>query len=723
MPFFSRSKDFEISGGTFIDKSVVHQVVNYFPGRHIGIDTLLKASEPEATYNSTSRSLAPRCHPGTREKFIKDLLQWAAPTTLSANPPPLSWLKGRAGVGKSAIAQTCVERLMSMSVPCVAFFFSINSRNDPARLFPTLAYQLSLILPAYHTILDKKISPDTSLLSRPLRAQFQELILEPLQQLNRERGIIQERISIFIDGLDECRDTEAQSEIVEIAADALCKGSTLPLRWAFFSRPESHIEATFSQRNIAAITTIIDLPISRGDDGEIERFLSDGFQKLLRRRNMPKKYPWPSAKDMKALVDAADGLFIYADSALKFIDDPKWSEPQEALSLVLESARNAFGHAPESVESPLPFAELDALYLLIMDKIPSVRLPHAMLLLTLIYLEGTSRDWFGSPGPGIFMQANCLGFSQFQYRAICGDLSSVMHLRDAPLQTLALGSNALIRRFKKTFKGFGGSRYLIEQREGGASSFHHKSFVDFLGDQNRSKKYCVSTPSAYANLFIHLSDVLVGYCSGLKINGLKLVLRNDSSAPQPMVPFPHIYQYVNLLLPVIVINHLSDLWMDASPWVQYTNDNAVLYTKIASWDFKGIYYARRYVHQHGQNFVIRNFRWGCKVQIECVGQVELLILRDFAKFDVLMFKRMIDDQIQGGVLQSVDYAQHFPEDQNREKGLFILGREERSVYWYWEIDFIAKVYREFHSPDLTEGTEAFMKKFPKPDGRSTINAS
>ncbi|KAF5353186.1 hypothetical protein D9756_007782 [Leucocoprinus leucothites] len=121
--------------------------------------------------------------------------------------PPSDFMdEGRVGVGKSAIAQTCVERLKHTSIPCASFFFFVNGRKDPECLFSTIAYKLSLAMPDYHDVPKKRISIDEIVLSKPLRTQFQGLITKPLQELIVKKRIGSvKRIVITTDGLDECR--------------------------------------------------------------------------------------------------------------------------------------------------------------------------------------------------------------------------------------------------------------------------------------------------------------------------------------------------------------------------------------------------------------------------------------------------------------------------------------------------------------------------------------
>ncbi|KAJ3564599.1 hypothetical protein NP233_g8194 [Leucocoprinus birnbaumii] len=101
-----------------------------------GIAIIYEASTPEAAVDAKERSYAPSCYPGTREQYIEDITNWARATN-SSGAMPLFWMKGPAGVGKSAIAQTCAEKLQRSGHLAAAFFFSINGRrNDSHPLLP-----------------------------------------------------------------------------------------------------------------------------------------------------------------------------------------------------------------------------------------------------------------------------------------------------------------------------------------------------------------------------------------------------------------------------------------------------------------------------------------------------------------------------------------------------------------------------------------------------------
>ncbi len=181
------------------------------------------------------------------------------------------WMRGPAGVGKSAIAQTCAEKLKKTGHLGAAFFFTVKGYNNSLRLFTTIAYQLSTTLPDYRAVVDERISKDKTLVEKKISSQFESLIIEPLWELEKQGKRVQPK-AIFIDGLDECAGEDAQAEIIKMIASSV-RDRSMPFRWAIFSRVEPRIVSTFKQDSVASVTHSVELPISRDADTEIEMYL------------------------------------------------------------------------------------------------------------------------------------------------------------------------------------------------------------------------------------------------------------------------------------------------------------------------------------------------------------------------------------------------------------------------------------------------------------------
>jgi len=77
--------------------------------------------------------------------------------------------------------QTLAEDLSSPSRPrSNPFFLQAQWTSDPTRVFPTLAYQLALRVPAYRDHISKLIDLDPTIPCRKtLAQQFFKLIAEP----------------------------------------------------------------------------------------------------------------------------------------------------------------------------------------------------------------------------------------------------------------------------------------------------------------------------------------------------------------------------------------------------------------------------------------------------------------------------------------------------------------------------------------------------------------
>ena len=496
-----------------------------------GIDVLYKASSPGAILDS-SEHYDHRCFPGTREQYITDITNWV---TESVNAPSsVYWMRGPAGVGKSAIAQTCAEKLKRTGHLGAAFFFTFNKYNDPLRLFTTIAYQLTTILPDYRDIVNDRITVDKSLVEKKLSTQFESLIVEPLQELEKQGKEVKAKV-IFIDGLDECVDEDAQADIIEVIASSVRTTST-PFRWAIFSRAEPRIVSTFKQDGICCITHSVELSISREADREIEMYLRGEFKHLLQQRDCPELLSkWPTDDDIKKLVDAAAGLFAHSAAVLRFVAYPLDWQFRDRLQSVLDVSLEL---GKQSSASPLP--QLDSLYFHIMNQIPENVLPSVQLFLC--YAVLASCDWNGSDH--FFVTSFCcgVGCSESTFRDICHHLHAVVVHQAFPTPLSSIDPRIdLTRSFDDQGDWFHPDISFCDSLYGvhGLLGFYHKSFHDFLNDPVRSGPFCVTTPAIYwKKFFNHLIQQHRHSASSYVIE--------DLSESYPPVRFPTYLGFQNL---------------------------------------------------------------------------------------------------------------------------------------------------------------------------------
>ena len=419
----------------------------------------------DAFYNSASRWPPPRCHYDSRQELRTTITDWGIGRSNDI-PQQLLWMHGPFGVGKSAIAQSCAESLAAETRLCASIFFSRpNKRNNPDRVFTSIAYQLAVKFPQIADILDREVHKDPTVLSAARPVQFEELLVKPLRQA---QNVPIEGWVIILDGLDEIDGSTpevdgrtAQAEIIDIVATSI-RECTTPFRWFILSRPESHIERAMGANDVSSLLHSLDLPLSSQDDHEILTFFEKELDKIRKERNLPSS--WCSESDVSVLVKLADGLWIYVDTVTRFIGDPKSLGPTAQLNLVLNLAKESRGNFPKN-----PLAAMDLFYDLIMRQIPLdvVSVVRKILLLNRV-------------GMTVFGVANTLGLSQEEFGASCGFLQSVLFLKPET------------------------------EDEYESIQYYHASFMEYMVNPGRSKDFCIYGDVAqelYQEMIQRLNDI------------------------------------------------------------------------------------------------------------------------------------------------------------------------------------------------------------------------
>lgn len=276
------------------------------------------------------------------------------------------WIVGPAGVGKSAIMQTIAETSPNLGA---SLFFFVNVRDNPARVITTLAYQIATKHPRYRDHIRQKAMDDPILWEKSMSVQFEEFIVEPFVKW----GVLKDLspLLMILDGLDECSGIEAQCKLINLISGFAIRYPFAPLLWAIASRPEPHITACFGRTTILPSYQKIELAVESDESREdVERFLGNELEEIRA------KYPslsilsrWPSESDFLKLAAAANGLFAYASTAVKFIDDSAYGHPSAQLRQVLETIDAVMPSvaAPGKTD---PMALLHSLYERILAPIP-----------------------------------------------------------------------------------------------------------------------------------------------------------------------------------------------------------------------------------------------------------------------------------------------------------------------------------------------------------------
>jgi hypothetical protein len=181
------------------------------------------------------------------------------------------WVRGSAGTGKSAVAQSFGDSCGKERRHGASYFFSRPTGRDKIEtVVPTVVYQLAATIPEYRSLIGHQLASNPLLLRKSPPVQFRELIVEPFATLQRQRP--RDPIVIILDGLDECEGENAQREILQMITDAIRTNPDLPLRWLIFSRPEAHLKNAFSRNVLCGRDELI---IDDECRENVERYVKD----------------------------------------------------------------------------------------------------------------------------------------------------------------------------------------------------------------------------------------------------------------------------------------------------------------------------------------------------------------------------------------------------------------------------------------------------------------
>ena len=128
-----------------------------------------------AEYRHGNRS---GCLRGTRAAILDEIEPW----TRDFDKPPVYWLNGLAGTGKSTIAKTIAERTFADGRLGASFFCSrdLEDRRNLQVIFPTLAVQLARRYTQFRSNFIQLVQSDPEIVHESLYGQMKKLIVQPL---------------------------------------------------------------------------------------------------------------------------------------------------------------------------------------------------------------------------------------------------------------------------------------------------------------------------------------------------------------------------------------------------------------------------------------------------------------------------------------------------------------------------------------------------------------
>jgi len=253
---------------------------------------------------------------GTRVSLLKDLQQWSMDFTT----PPIFWLDGMAGTGKSAIARSFCRSLHESHRLGGSFFCrrGNESRANVKRILPTLAWFFARQYSQYKSTLFEVLRDAPDVADYTIQRQVEFLLEKPLHRrvfVNRRR----QPLVFAIDALDECSDAE---EVEQLLNKLLCVCKDLPVKFFLTSRPERHIVAHFesSQPEFHRVLRLHDIEQDLVKE-DISLYLKTRLADIRSSHRFPSVFPqvWPSPRDIGILTRLSGKLFIYAFTAVKYV--------------------------------------------------------------------------------------------------------------------------------------------------------------------------------------------------------------------------------------------------------------------------------------------------------------------------------------------------------------------------------------------------------------------
>jgi hypothetical protein len=247
-----------------------------------------------------------------------------------------------AGTGKSTIAHTVARAYFEQGRLAASFFFSRGGGDigNARKFVTTITVQLAMyILPVQQYIRDA-VTERGNITSQSLTDQWRQLVLRPLSKLGDSNTY--PSYIIVIDALDECEGENDIRIILRLLAEVQSL-KKVKLRVLITSRPEVPIRYGFCQIPDSEHRDFIlhDIEASIVDH-DISIFLDHEMGSIGRERSLGAS--WPGEQALRQLVLNANGLFIWAATACRFIREGRWYAA-ERLSMTLAGSTSTL--APE----------------------------------------------------------------------------------------------------------------------------------------------------------------------------------------------------------------------------------------------------------------------------------------------------------------------------------------------------------------------------------------
>ena len=287
------------------------------------------------------------CTPGTRVDVLKRVYAWAENS--SPDSPSVFWLTGDAGSGKSTIAFSVAQHFdghdegSAQKILGANFFCSrqFEETRQKKNIIPTIVDQLAHQSQPYANSLLKANKFESV---NTIFKQMKDLLVEPwAQSLDHQAEL--PHFLVIVDALDEIEDRGGLAFLEELLRTTN-KFHLRGLKFFITSRPDVDLATLYSSFPSNIICPLHDIPTDTVKS-DIATYL---------RTKLPLLWGTP---EINVLMHQADGLFIFAATAVRYITPRPRMEEFEQIQLIGELGIHARG---SNVSRNTNASPIDALY-------------------------------------------------------------------------------------------------------------------------------------------------------------------------------------------------------------------------------------------------------------------------------------------------------------------------------------------------------------------------
>ncbi|KAG6825691.1 hypothetical protein H0H92_002801 [Tricholoma furcatifolium] len=293
------------------------------------------------------------CEPGSRSKVLKEIFDWIHDH--SAASQNFLWLTGDPGCGKSAVTASVSQVAKDRQFLWAQFFVNRNEEQttNPNVYFPTIARQLSDNSTKVERHVHDTVMETRSLLDHMTADQAAHLFSSAMSKASTSTP--NAPVLVVIDGLDET-DKARLYDTATIFSTLFDKLSAYPnAKILISSRTEHDVYKPFT----STLTNKHDrrLHLDTRDPSclaDVARFMRNQPDKIARKHDLD-RISWPGREREARLVNQVAGLYIWAKTIVKFLDERLSKQGRENLYGIIDQLK-----LPEK-------ADINVLYLRILQ--------------------------------------------------------------------------------------------------------------------------------------------------------------------------------------------------------------------------------------------------------------------------------------------------------------------------------------------------------------------